>query len=142
MAVHALPEPESLASRLSRMFRIDLRNAEICVHKTAVSVEDLRALLGLAVSHDKTQFEQKAIRRASCTVACCAQSQGTLTGNKIEVEEIQSLVQKSSMPEHWKATVHDIVSLCANEVKSIIDECDVTFAFFMCLSREGEKYGD
>ena len=38
MAVHANPDPQSLAFKLSKMFHIDLSQAEMCVHKTTVTV--------------------------------------------------------------------------------------------------------
>ena len=139
MAVHAKPEPASLAFKLSKAFRIDLRNAEICVQKTAVTEDDLRTMMELAGNRDKPTVEQKATRRASCTLACCAQSQGTMRGNKIELEALQMQLDKSTMPAHWIRRVNNIMILCNDEVKSIIDECDVTFAFIMCLARETDK---
>ena len=142
MAVHAKPEPERVASSLSKSFHIDLRKAEMCVHKTGVTMDDLRALEDVVTNHDKAPVDQKSIRRASCTLTCCAQTQGTMTGNKIELEAIQMLIQKSNIPEDGKATANGALIACTDEVKSIIDECDVSFAFFRCLALQSEKFGN
>ena len=140
MTVHAKPEPERLASGLSEAFHIDLRKAEMCVHKTGVTMDDLKTLQDVATIRDKSPIDQKSVRRASCTLTCCAQTQGTMTGNKIELEAIQMLVQKSSIPEDVKAAANAALIVCNDEVKSIIDECDVSFAFFRCLVLQSQKF--
>ena len=145
MAVHANPTPDNnnkLALGLSTLFHIDLRQAEICIHRTAATMDDLRTLEDVAASRNKSPVEQQKIRRASCTLTCCAQIQGTMTGNKIQVEAIQALIQKSGMPDDAKATANSAVNVCNEEVKTITDECDVSFEFFRCLVIQSDNFAE
>ncbi|XP_076682494.1 pheromone-binding protein Gp-9-like [Andrena cerasifolii] len=142
MAAHANPTPETLAYGLSQLFHIDLRQAEICIHKTAATIDDLRTLEDVATARDKSPADEKSIRRASCTLTCCAQTQGTMTGSKIEVEAIQILIQKSNIPEYVKATANSVLNTCKDEVKTITDECLVSYAFFRCFVIQSRNFDD
>ena len=44
-----------------------------------------------------------------------------MIGNKIELEPIQMLIQKSNIPEDWKATANGAVIACSEEGEEVYE---------------------
>ncbi|KOC60247.1 hypothetical protein WH47_09021 [Habropoda laboriosa] len=91
-----------LIRSLADLFSISTDAASSCVHSTMATIEDMR-LFEDSLAEKVDTFGGISIRKASCTLACCAQAQGTVVHADDNV--------LSSCMEKMGLTIGDLPSL-------------------------------
>ncbi|XP_017795526.1 PREDICTED: uncharacterized protein LOC108576960 [Habropoda laboriosa] len=125
-----------LIRSLADLFSISTDAASSCVHSTMATIEDMR-LFEDSLAEKVDTFGGISIRKASCTLACCAQAQGTMSGSKLQLEVINNVIQNArgrDVDAQIKLMYITFVKQCENEVKNITDRCDVVMHFIRCMS--------
>ncbi|XP_076238251.1 uncharacterized protein LOC143181616 isoform X2 [Calliopsis andreniformis] len=77
--------------------------AEDCIHKTGVTDNDVQTFLSIMPDTEITNStDKRAVRRASCTIACLANIQGLMSGSKIELTQLHDWTEKTGIPQEYK----------------------------------------
>ncbi|XP_026666957.1 pheromone-binding protein Gp-9-like isoform X1 [Ceratina calcarata] len=119
-----------MIASLTEMWSIPRNEVEVCTGQTKVTYDDFMLFVDVIQSEGENN---DTVRKASCTLACCAQAQGTMSGTNINMAAVHNLITNSSAPHVVKPRLHIAVDTCAELVKNINDGCDKFLQFIMCV---------
>ncbi|XP_076238174.1 uncharacterized protein LOC143181563 [Calliopsis andreniformis] len=134
--VHADAKSEAV-NILKNLFDITADQAESCILKNQVTLEDLQYFfLGTMIDSEDSNRDDKRFRKGSCTLACCVNALGAMSEGQINVPVLESIINESQLPETYKKRFSKAAKVCADQVKEITDECDVNTAFMRCMQKK------
>ncbi|XP_017765598.1 PREDICTED: uncharacterized protein LOC108554735 [Eufriesea mexicana] len=94
-----------------------------CMAKFGLSIMDLPALI--------QDNSDEGIRKRGCLEACAMQNMGLMNGNTIDLNSLDSQIDRILGNSDRKETVRDTVHECANNAADA-DECVVAQKFARC----------
>ncbi|XP_017885622.2 uncharacterized protein LOC108628305 [Ceratina calcarata] len=99
-----------MIASLTERFLIPQTEVEACVRKTKVILDDF---ISLYVMFETKGENNDSVRRATCTLACCAQAQGAMSGTNIDTATLHNMVTNRFASDVAKPLLHAAVDACA-----------------------------
>ncbi|XP_012224274.1 pheromone-binding protein Gp-9 [Linepithema humile] len=86
--------------------------------------------------HVQSGNEQRT-RRCGCTIACVLKRQNVINGSNINEIRMHDLIDNAVADSNQPSVrqLHKVVHKCVKEVKDITDECEKSFAIYICVAK-------
>ncbi|XP_076282969.1 uncharacterized protein LOC143210205 [Lasioglossum baleicum] len=130
--------PEQLARSLARAFQIDPMDSLECIHKSEVTMDDLRYMEDVIDLGDNEVTDMKSLKKASCALVCCAQKRGFMVGAVVQEEEVFKFFQKIGIPEDIEIQMRSTVRICKEQVTDTSDQCMAGYKFIKCAYQRSQ----
>ncbi|XP_020284496.1 pheromone-binding protein Gp-9-like [Pseudomyrmex gracilis] len=115
---------------------LERSDVETCMNKTNVQLEDLENVDKLLISNLQTDEIDESALKVGCLFACLAQKKEIMSGARINNDKIKKILDAKMPPNLDPEIIADrdhILDLCADRVKSKINECEVAFRYMICF---------
>ncbi|XP_076620831.1 uncharacterized protein LOC143341687 isoform X2 [Colletes latitarsis] len=127
---------------LATIFDIKKNEVIACFDKTGAVENDVWELqMAASLGFDALEDQGTNVKKGVCTIVCCAQKQGTMVGDRLQLPIIRKLINDVDMPIEVKVTLNAIITECAEQVKGITGECDVGLRFLTCMVALSDAFG-
>ncbi|XP_017765505.1 PREDICTED: uncharacterized protein LOC108554673 [Eufriesea mexicana] len=126
---------------LSSLFRIPVSEVKVCAQKSGLFCATFPARNDIVsnIIEGKNLMKDEGIRRVFCTIACTAQVQGTMIGNKINMPYIEQLIDTEKNSARMKNKIRLIMHECLETVKDQDSECEVAAKYTQCMIIKSTK---
>ncbi|XP_032689807.1 pheromone-binding protein Gp-9-like isoform X2 [Odontomachus brunneus] len=113
---------------------------QTCFNKANVTLDDLMKID--EISEDRLQtmdFDDSALK-AGCFFACLYQKKAMIIGAPVNMDQIKEIIHSDKGIEpNLLAKILQIHDTCANQVKSITNECKKILKYILCSRYEMER---
>ncbi|XP_014467299.1 PREDICTED: pheromone-binding protein Gp-9-like [Dinoponera quadriceps] len=125
---------EDFVEFLASVINMTKEETQICVNKSSVTIEDMMHFDQVLTDDLRTiDFDDKLLK-IGCLVACICQKKEMMTGAHVNINKLKEMIRPDSKEFASDKLVRDyqVLDKCADYVKNMTDECEVSLKFFMC----------
>ncbi|XP_014481292.1 PREDICTED: uncharacterized protein LOC106747791 isoform X2 [Dinoponera quadriceps] len=128
-------EEDAFVNSIAFNMQLTTEEVQECFNKTSITPKDIMHVDRIIEDDLHTIDSDDRALKMGCFTNCLFRKKEMVTGTQINFEKVKEMRTKVTDPDKVHR-VHQTIDTCADQVKSITNECEVGLKFVVCYNVE------